>query len=121
MEPSGPQRAFGTRAVRRRAFLELVLPPAALSDVDRDLQAGLLAPFFGHDLGDQPAVVPAQLKAVRAYDATPRLSELAGLPTRVVSAEHGCPLRRAGERVPRSHRHRLGPSDRSAGRALRRP
>lgn len=47
-----------------------------------------LAPLFGHDLGDQPPVVDKQLAAMRAYDATPRLRELSGIPTLVVSAAH---------------------------------
>lgn len=85
---AGLRVRFGPRGVRRRAFLELVLPPAALRGADRGATAASLAPLFGHDLGDQPAVVPAQLEAMRAYDATPRLAELAGLPTLVVSAEH---------------------------------
>jgi hypothetical protein len=42
--------------------------------------ADRLAPIFGHDLADHPAVVMKQLAAMRAYDATPRLHELAGLP-----------------------------------------
>ena len=33
-------------------------------------------------------MVGAQLRAMRAYDATPRLGELTGLPTLVVSAAH---------------------------------
>jgi pimeloyl-ACP methyl ester carboxylesterase len=85
---AGLRVQFGTRAVRRRAFLELVMPPAALRGIDRDVLAASLAPTFGHDLGEQPAVVPAQLRAMRAYDAIPRLAELAGLPTLVVGAEH---------------------------------
>jgi hypothetical protein len=45
-------------------------------------------PIFGHDLADQPPVVLKQLSAMGRYDATPRLHELAGLPTLVVSAFH---------------------------------
>jgi pimeloyl-ACP methyl ester carboxylesterase len=79
---------LGTRRMKRHAFLNLVLPPSHLRAHDRDELAALLAPVFGHDLADTPPVVDAQLGALRAYDATPRLAELAGLDTLVVSAEH---------------------------------
>ena len=72
--------------MRRRAFTELVLPPELL--LDRDAWAERLVPFFGHDLADHPPVVMKQLAAMRAYDATPRLHLLAGLPTLVVGARH---------------------------------
>lgn len=84
----GLRTQVGTRAQRRRAFLELVLPPALLASADRDALAVRLAPIFGHDLGVAPAVQGAQMAAMRAYDATRRLGELAGLPTLVVSAAH---------------------------------
>jgi len=64
------------------------MPPDVLAAADRDALAERLAPVFGHDLGDQPPVVMKQVAAMRAYDATPRLAELAGLPTLVASAEH---------------------------------
>lgn len=86
----GLRSRIGPRRQRRRAFLELVAAPQELRDVDRDELAARLAPLFGHDLADQPPVVAAQLAALRAYDATPRLRELAGRPTLVLSAEHDC-------------------------------
>jgi pimeloyl-ACP methyl ester carboxylesterase len=66
----------------------MVLPPASLAAAERDALAERLAPIFGHDLADQPPIVMKQVAAMRAYDATPRLAELAGVPTLVVSAEH---------------------------------
>jgi pimeloyl-ACP methyl ester carboxylesterase len=84
----GLRTKFGTRAMRRRAFLRIVMPPASLRGIDRDMLARQVGELFGHDLADQPAVVKAQLRAMRGYDATPRLRELAGLPTLVVSAAH---------------------------------
>lgn len=48
----------------------------------------MLAPLFGHDLADQPRVTMRQLSAMRRYDAAPRLGEISGIPTLVVSAEH---------------------------------
>jgi pimeloyl-ACP methyl ester carboxylesterase len=78
----------GSRRSRRRAFLRMVLPPDALAREDRDALAARLAPLFGHDLADHPPIVMKQLGAMRGYDLTPRLGELAGVPTLVVSAAH---------------------------------
>lgn len=85
---AGLRVQFGTRRVRRRAFLELVLPPAALRGADRDALAESLAVSFGRDLGDQPPVVRDQLRAMRQFDATDRLAQLSGVPALVVSATH---------------------------------
>ena len=75
----------GTRGMRRRAFLKLVMPPGAITDAER--MAERLSQLFGHDLADQPPVVKEQMKAMRAFDVLSRLGELAGLPTLVASAE----------------------------------
>lgn len=79
---------LGTRRMRRRAFLEYVLPPSLLAEANLDDWAARLAPLFGHDLADHPPVVMKQVAAMRAYDATPNLGHLAGVPTLVVSAAH---------------------------------
>ncbi|HWO21976.1 MAG TPA: alpha/beta fold hydrolase [Kofleriaceae bacterium] len=84
----GLRMQLGTRRMRRRAFLEVVMPERELLRGDRDALAERLAPLFGHDLADQPPVVRRQLAAMRAYDATSFLQELAGIPTLVVSAAH---------------------------------
>ncbi|MFO0848404.1 MAG: alpha/beta fold hydrolase [Gemmataceae bacterium] len=78
----------GPRRSRRRAFLRLVLPPDAYAACDPDARAAELADLFGHDLADQPPVAKDQLLAMRGFDATPRLGELAGVPTLVASAAH---------------------------------
>lgn len=78
----GLRSRVGTRRMRRRGFLRLVLPPGATGDPDE------LAALFGHDLADQPPVVGAQLRAMRAVDLTDRLEELAQLPALVVAAAH---------------------------------
>jgi len=85
---TGLRTKIGTRRQRRRAFLELVMPPGILRTADRDALAERLAPLFGHDLAVEPPVTMSQLGAMRAYDGTPRLSQLDGLPTLVVSAAH---------------------------------
>ena len=76
----------GTPALRRKAFLEIVLPQSALKACHPATLASDLAPLFGHDLADQPPVSTRQLMAMIRYDATPRLPALAGLRTLVVSA-----------------------------------
>lgn len=82
----GLRMFLGTRKMRRRAFTQLVLPPELQKDADA--WAERLAPFFGHDLADQPPVVMKQLSAMSAYDATRNLSRLVDIPTLVVGAEH---------------------------------
>jgi pimeloyl-ACP methyl ester carboxylesterase len=77
---------FGTRPIRRNAFMELVLAPGQ----ENKQAAGLverLARVFGHDIGDLPAISARQLAAMKAHDVTPRLGELAGIPTLVISGE----------------------------------
>jgi len=85
---TGIRTRIGTRRQRRHAFLELVMPPRLLASEDRDQLAEQLRPLFGHDLADQPPVGGAQFKAMSQTDVTSRLSELSGIPTLVVSAEH---------------------------------
>jgi pimeloyl-ACP methyl ester carboxylesterase len=84
----GVRSRIGSRRQRRRAFLELVLDPADAREADRDLLAAELEPLFGHDLAEQPPIAMKQLAALRAYDASARLSDLGGIPTLVVSASH---------------------------------
>jgi pimeloyl-ACP methyl ester carboxylesterase len=84
----GLAAALGTARARRHAFLRLVLPPSARRGADLDALAASLAPSFGHDLAEQPAVVDAQLRALRGYDARQRIPSLPALPVLVVSAEH---------------------------------
>jgi len=84
----GLRTRVGTRRMRRRAFLQLVMSPGTIAEGDVDAMAERLAPLFGHDLADQPPIVGKQLAAMRAYSATPRLGELEGLPSLVVNAVH---------------------------------
>ena len=76
----------GTRAMRRRAFLTLVMPPGAVTDADG--MAARLSKLFGHDIADQPPIARQQLAALRQADVSPWLSELEGLPTLVVTGAH---------------------------------
>jgi pimeloyl-ACP methyl ester carboxylesterase len=84
----GMRSRVGSRAARRRAFLEMVMPPGTLQRDDAQALAARLAPIFGHDLADQPPIVMKQLAALRAYDASARLAGIVDKPTLVVSAVH---------------------------------
>jgi aminoacrylate hydrolase len=77
---------IGTRAMRRNAFLGLIMPERYLREIDRAELAGRLHPLFGHDLAEQPPIAMKQLKAMSKYDAGPRLGELAPIPTLVIAA-----------------------------------
>jgi pimeloyl-ACP methyl ester carboxylesterase len=86
---TGSRTRIGTRAARRRAFLHIVLPPGAVPS-DKQKCADLaeqIAKYFGHDLADHSPHEMKQLLALGAHDTTPRLAELAGIPTLVISGE----------------------------------
>jgi pimeloyl-ACP methyl ester carboxylesterase len=82
----GLRSRVGTRNMRRRGFLAIIMPPG--DPADPDASAAQLAPLFGHDLGDQLPIVDAQLKAMRSTDLAARLPALAGVPAMVISAAH---------------------------------
>ena len=88
---TGLRTRLGTRAMRRRAFMQLVMPDGYLRTAAPTLAADL-ALLFGHDLADQPPIVMKQLRAASRYDASARLGALAHIPTLVVCGD------------PRSHR-----------------
>jgi len=85
---TGLRTRLGTRAMRRRAFLDLVMPRSYLRQSDPATLAERLRPLFGHDLADQPPIVMRQLRAMGGYDATSRLAELESTRTLVLSATH---------------------------------
>jgi pimeloyl-ACP methyl ester carboxylesterase len=84
----GLRSKVGTLRARRRAFLEIVAPKGSIPVDEQDALCARLADVFGHDLAVTPSIVFAQLAAMRACDVTPRLPELAGIPTLVASARH---------------------------------
>jgi len=84
----GARSRLGTRRMRRRGFLGLVLPPGRRSAAELEALAVEIGELFGHDLAELPPVAAEQLRALRRYDASHRLAELAGLPTLVVAAAH---------------------------------
>ncbi|HEY0871822.1 MAG TPA: alpha/beta fold hydrolase, partial [Vicinamibacterales bacterium] len=72
---------MGTRRMRRRAFVEMVMTPEYLATVDRDELCEGLKGLFGRDLADQPRIVMQQLRAASRFDVSSRLGELSGIPT----------------------------------------
>jgi pimeloyl-ACP methyl ester carboxylesterase len=79
---------IGTRAMRRRGMLRMIMPDLYLRDHDEIALAERLGALFGRDLADQPPIIMEQLRAMSRYTAIPRLRELSGVPTLVVSATH---------------------------------
>jgi pimeloyl-ACP methyl ester carboxylesterase len=75
---------FAPRRVRRKAFLELVLPPGQKYSEEI---AQRLAAVFGHDIADMPPITKQQINAMRRHDVTSRLHELSGLPALVISGD----------------------------------
>ncbi|MBL9137715.1 MAG: alpha/beta hydrolase [Verrucomicrobiales bacterium] len=78
---------LGTRSMRRRAFLEMILPPKDLEAGNTDLLALELSRYVGRDLADQPSILLRQVRALAKHDTSHQLQELGGIPTLVVSAE----------------------------------
>ena len=79
---------LGPKPSRRRAFLGLIYPAPFLATADCAALAATLAPLFGHDLAGQSPVAMKQAMALRKHDCSPELSQLAGVPTLVLSAAH---------------------------------
>ena len=79
---------LGSRRMRRRAFLEMLIPEADLKSLNTDELAIRAAALIGRDLADQPPVLMQQLRAMTRHNCLARLGELAHIPTLVISAEY---------------------------------
>jgi pimeloyl-ACP methyl ester carboxylesterase len=77
---------IGTRGMRRRGMIRMIMPDAYIRNHDEIALAERLGVLFGRDLADQPPIIMEQLRAMSRYSALPRLRELSGLPTLVLSA-----------------------------------
>ena len=84
----GLRTRLGTRRMRQRAFMEMVLTREELAAVDPEVMAEKLGGLFDRDLSESPPILMQQVRTMARADARPFLSELAGLPTLVASAEH---------------------------------
>ncbi len=82
----GLRTRIGSRAMRRRAMLEMIFPASYLRTVDCGDLAARCGALFGRDLADSPPVLMQQLKALSRHDISARLGELASIPSLVISA-----------------------------------
>jgi aminoacrylate hydrolase len=83
---TGLRMMIGTRAMRRNAFMELVMPESVLRTRDRAQLAEELRSLFGRDLAEQPPVVMRQVAAMGRFDVFGSLAGLGAIPTVVISA-----------------------------------
>jgi pimeloyl-ACP methyl ester carboxylesterase len=88
MAALGLRCRVGTRAMRRNAMLEMIMPAHYLRSIDRSRLAADLQPLFARDLADQPAILTRQLRAMARCSALAQLRMLDGIPALVVSAAH---------------------------------
>ena len=84
---TGIRTRIGTRAMRRKAFLSLVLSKAGMDDAVRPALEATMTELFGRDLADQPPIIMRQLGAMARYDAMWRLRCLGSIRTLVMSGE----------------------------------
>jgi len=79
---------LGTRATRRRAFLEMLYPADYLATANLDTLATEVASIVGRDLAVQPPVILKQVQALGRHDISARLGALKGIRTQVISGRH---------------------------------
>jgi 3-oxoadipate enol-lactonase len=82
---TGIRTRIGTRRMRRKAFLSLVLSKAGMRDPARGQLEATMAELFARDLADQPRIIMRQLAAMSRYNAKWRLRFLSSIRTLVVS------------------------------------
>lgn len=82
---TGVRTRIGTRRMRRKAFLSLVLSKAGMQDSARGELEAEMTELFARDLADQPRIIMRQLAAMSRYDAKWRLRFLSCIRTLVVS------------------------------------
>lgn len=88
---TGLRTYVGSRAMRRRAFLEMILSDAERASAGRgglDAFAREMEPLFGRDLADPAAIAMKQLSGAKRFDASDELGKLADVPTLVMSGAH---------------------------------
>lgn len=84
----GIRSRLGPKRLRRKAFLEMLIPPKELKSLNSDNLANQFAPLIGRDLAESPPILMKQLQALGRHDCSARLSELGRIPTLVLSSEH---------------------------------
>lgn len=83
----GIRTRLGTAAMRRKAFLKLILSPDEYQKVDAPNLSKKFEPLFGHDLAESPSVVMKQLAALGKCNLLPQLSQIPQVPTLVVTSQ----------------------------------
>src|ERR1043166_1303948 len=78
---------LGSRRMRRKAFLEMLIPRQALCREDLDKLATEFASLIGRDLATQPPILMKQLGALAKHDISNHLRELKSVPALVMSAD----------------------------------
>ena len=82
---TGIRTRVGTKAMRRNAFLSLVLSKAGMQRENIQRLKTQMTNLFGRDLADQPAIIMKQLRAMSRFDPTWRLRSLSSIRTLVVT------------------------------------
>lgn len=82
----GLRTVLGTKSMRRKAFLEFLLPKSLLRSRNLEELADRYAKLLGHDLASQPSIVRHQLAALKGVIEPVLLESLNTIPTLVVSA-----------------------------------
>lgn len=78
----------GPRAMRRRAFLEMLFPKSYLTTVDQADLAQKVGRIVGRDLSDNPPILLKQVQAMGRHNAFNKLGALGKIPALVISGRH---------------------------------
>ena len=65
----------------------MILSYKIRESVNLDEWANKMAEVFGHDLAEIPSIVPKQIHAYRAFDASSQLQNLKSIPTIIISGD----------------------------------
>jgi pimeloyl-ACP methyl ester carboxylesterase len=78
-----------TRQMHGGSFHQIIMPHHPGSGQGRDIIVERFKSLFGYPFATSHCVVMRQLRALKRFDASARLQELAGIPTMVLSATEG--------------------------------
>jgi 3-oxoadipate enol-lactonase len=82
---TGIRTRVGTKRMRRRAFMSLVVSKAGMKGSSRARLGDEMSELFGRDLAHQPPIIMRQLRAMARFDPRWRLRCLAPIRTLVAS------------------------------------
>jgi pimeloyl-ACP methyl ester carboxylesterase len=84
----GLRTRIGSKRMRRRAFLEMLMPKEFLQNENEEELARRVGGLVGRDLAEQAPILMKQFRALARHDCSKRLGELASIPTLVLNAAH---------------------------------